>query len=67
MGYHSIKKNVIAHCGNNQKNNQMIMTAILHDVWSCSRPLNYYYHISAGGLGTAMEGLNDQKYLLFIS
>ena len=61
------KQNVIAHRGNNQKNNQMIMTAILHDVWSCGRPLNYYYHISVDGLGTAMEGLNDLKYLLFIS
>ena len=40
----------------------MIMTAVLHDVWSCSRPLNYYYYISVGGLGTAMEWLNDLKY-----
>ena len=67
MRCHSIKKNIIAHCGNNQKNNQMIMTAVLHDVWSCGRPLNYYYYISAGGLGTAMEWLNDLKYFLFIS
>ena len=43
------------------------MTAILHDVWSHGRPLNYYYYISVGGLGTAMEWLNDLKYLLFIS
>ena len=34
MMCHSIKQNIITHCGNNQKNNQMIMTAILHDVWS---------------------------------
>ena len=61
------QKNIIAHCGNNQKNNQMIMTAVLHDVWSHGRPLNYYYYISVGGLGTAMEWLNDLKYLLFIS
>ena len=67
MRCHSIKKNIIAHCGNNQKNNQMIMTAVLHDVWSHGRPLNYYYYISAGGLGTAMEWLNDLKYFLFIS
>ena len=33
----------------------MIMTAVLHDVWSHGRPLNYYYYISAGDLGTAME------------
>ena len=45
----------------------MIMTAVLHDVWSCGRPLNYYNYISTGGLGTAMEWLNDLKYLLFIS
>ena len=49
------KKYHSAHCGNNQKNNQMIMTAVLHDVWSRGRPLNYYYYISVGGLGTAME------------
>ena len=30
------------------------MAVILHDVWSCGRPLNYYYYMSAGGLGTAM-------------
>ena len=42
------QKNIIAHCGNNQKNNQMIMTAVLHDVWSRGRPLNYYYYISGG-------------------
>ena len=40
----------------------MIMTAVLHDVWSCSRPLNYSYYISAGDLGTAMKWLNDLKY-----
>ena len=33
----------------------MIMTVILHDVWSHSRPLNYYHYMSAGGLGTAMD------------
>ena len=33
----------------------MIMRAKLHDVWSHGRPLNYYYYVSAGGLGTAME------------
>ena len=55
MGCHSIKKKFIANCGNNQKNNQMIMTAILHDVWSRSRPLNYYYYISMGDLGAAIE------------
>ena len=32
----------------------MIMTAILHDVWSCGGPLNNYYYISAGDLATAM-------------
>ena len=31
------------------------MTAVLHDVWSRGSPLNYYYYISEGGLGTAME------------
>ena len=62
MRCHSIKKNIIVHCGNNQKNNQMIMTAVLHDVWSHGRPLNYYYYISAGGLGTAMEWLIDPKF-----
>ena len=67
MRCHSIKNNIIAHCGNNQKNNQMIMTAVLHDVWYCSRLLNYYYYISEGGLETTMEWLNDLKYLLFIS
>ena len=41
----------------------MIMTAVLHDVWSCSRPLNYYNCILVGGLGTAMKWLNDLKYL----
>ena len=30
------------------------MTALLHDVWSHGGPLNNYYHISAGGPGTAM-------------
>ena len=55
MGYHPIKKNIIMHCGNNQKNNQMIMTVILHDVWSHGRPLTYYYYMSVGGPGTAME------------
>ena len=45
----------------------MIMTAVLHDVWSRGRPLTYYYYISVGGLGTAMEWLNDLKYFLFIS
>ena len=54
MGYHSIKKNIIAHCGNNQINNQILLTVILHDIWSCSRPLNDYYGISAEGLGTAV-------------
>ena len=49
------QKNIIAHCGNNQKNKQMIMTAVLHDVWSHSRPLNYYHYISTGDLGTTME------------
>ena len=43
------------HCGNNQQYNQMIMTAVFHDVWSRDRPLKYYYYIPAGGLGTAME------------
>ena len=43
------------------------MTAVLHDVWSHGRQPNYYYYISAGGLGTAMEWLNDLKYFLFIS
>ena len=33
----------------------MIMTAILHDVWSHGGPLNNYYYITVGGLGTAME------------
>ena len=61
------QKKIIAHCSNNQKNNQMIMTAVLHDVWSHSRPLNYYYYLSVGDLGTAMEWLNDLKYFLFIS
>ena len=55
MRCHPIKKHIIAHCGNNQKNNQMIMKAVLHDVWSHGRLLNNYYYISAGGLGTAME------------
>ena len=55
MKCHSIKKNIIAHRGNNEKNNQMKMTAVLHDVWCHGRPLNYYYYISVGGLGTAME------------
>ena len=56
MRYHSIKKkNNIAHCGNNQQYNQMIMTAVFHDVWSHGRPLKYYYYISVGGLETAME------------
>ena len=49
------KKNNIAHCGNNQQYNQMIMTAVFHDVWSHGRPLKYYYYIPARGLGTAME------------
>ena len=66
MRYHSIKKYIIAHCGNNQKNVQMIMTAVLHDVWYCSRPLTYYYYISAGDLGTAMEWLIDPKYFIHI-
>ena len=39
----------------------MIMTAVLHDVWSRGRPLNYYYYISVGDLGTAVEWLNDQN------
>ena len=33
----------------------MIMTAEAHEFWSGSRPLKYYFYISAGGLGTAME------------
>ena len=49
------QKKIIAHCGNNQKNNLLIMTVILHDVWSHGRPLNYYYYISAGDVWTAME------------
>ena len=49
------KKNNIAHCGNNQPYNQMIMTAVFHAVWSCGRPLKYYYYIPVGDLGTAME------------
>ena len=32
----------------------MIMTAQLHEVWSHDGPLNNYYDISAGGLGTTM-------------
>ena len=55
MRYHSIKKNNIAHCGNNQQYNQIIMRAVFHDVWSHSRPLKYFYSIPAGGQGTAME------------
>ena len=31
------------------------MIALLHVVWSHGGPLNNYYHVSAGGLGTAME------------
>ena len=54
-GYHSITKNNIAHCDNNQPYNQMIMTAEVHDFWSHGRPLKYYFYISMGGLGTAME------------
>ena len=49
------KKNNTVHCGNIQQYNQMIMTAVFHDVWSHGRPLNYYYYIPAGGLGTAMK------------
>ena len=49
------QKNVIAHCGNNQQYNQMIMTAVFHDGWSHGRSLKYYCYISTGGLGTAME------------
>ena len=48
-------KTSIAHCGNNQQYNQMIMTAVFCDVWSHGRPLKYYYYIPAGGLGTTME------------
>ena len=44
----------MAHCGNNQKNNQILLTVILHDIWSHGRPLNNYYYLSVGGLGTAM-------------
>ena len=33
----------------------MLLTVILHDIWSHGRPLNNYYYISVGGLGTAME------------
>ena len=49
------KKNNITHCGNNQQCNQIVMTAEFHDVWSHGRPLKYYYWVSVGGLGTAME------------
>ena len=42
------------------------MIAVLHDVWSHGRPLNYYYYISAGGPGTDMEWLNDLKYFIHI-
>ena len=54
MRYHSIKKNNIVHCGNNMPYNQM-MTAEVHEFWSHGRPLKYYFYISAGGLGTALE------------
>ena len=54
MRYHSIKENVIVHCGNVQIYNQILLTVIPHDIWSHGGPLNNYYGISAGDLGTAM-------------
>ena len=33
----------------------MIMTAEVHEFWSHTWPLEYYFYMSAGGLGTAME------------
>ena len=47
--------NNIAHCDNNQQYNIMIMTAEVHEFWSHTWPLKYYFYISVGGLGTAME------------
>ena len=55
MGYHSITKNNIVHCGNNQPYNQMIMTAVFHEFYTYAKILKYYFYTSAGGLGTAME------------
>ena len=42
------KKSNIVHCGNNQQYNQMIKTAVFHDVWFRGRPLKYYYYIANG-------------------
>ena len=44
----------------------MIMTAEVHEFLSHSRPLKYYFYISAEGLGTAMEYLNDLKYIFHV-
>ena len=55
MRYHSITKNNIAHCGNNQPYNQMIMTGVFHEFRTYAKLFKYYFYISVGGLGTAME------------
>ena len=33
----------------------MIMTAEVHEFLSWGRPLKYYFYISVGGLGTAVD------------
>ena len=61
MRYHPITKNNIAHCGNIKQYKILILTAEFHEFLIYSKLLKYYFYISAGGLGTAMEYLNDIK------
>ena len=37
------------------------MTAEFHEIYTCAKLLKYYFYISVGDLGTAMEYLNDIK------
>ena len=45
----------------------MIMTAEFYYFYTNTKLFKYYFHLSTGGLGTAMGYINEVKYISFMT